>query len=437
MTTRLLAAAGLALGLLPSFAYAQGAAAPAVINDGDTAWILTSTALVLFMTLPGLALFYGGLVRARNVLSVLLQCFVIACLVSVLWTAVGYSIAFGDGGSLNAWFGGFDKVFLSGVGLEAIYPAQTIPETLFFMYQLTFAVITPALIVGAFVERMRFGAMLAFTALWSILVYAPVAHWVWGGGWLAVMGVRDFAGGIVVHLTCGVSALVAAKVIGARSGFPLHIEPPHSPGMCFIGAAMLWVGWFGFNAGSALAANGNAAMAMTVTHISAAVAALTWTCIEMIRYGKATLVGAVTGMVAGLATITPASGFVGPAGGMILGLVSGIVCFWFTGFIKQRLRLDDSLDVFAIHGVGGILGSILVSVLADAAFNGLGQATGVDMVGQLKTQLIALAAVGAWTAVITFVSLKVIAIFTPLRVGIEAEREGLDIVLHGEKNYDY
>jgi Amt family ammonium transporter len=430
MSKRTSIVAGLLLGLLPTVAWAQ---APK-LSDGDTAWLLTATALVLFMTLPGLALFYAGLVRAKNVLSVLVQCFAIACLASVIWYVAGYSIAFGDGGSLNAWFGGFGKVLLAGVTVDSL--SGTIPEPLFFMFQMTFAIITPALIIGAFVERMRFGAMMIFTLLWSLLVYAPVTHWVWGGGWLGEMGARDFAGGIVVHLTCGISALVAAKVIGPRTGFPAT-EPPHSPGMCFVGAAMLWVGWFGFNAGSALAANGSAAMAMTVTHISAAVAALTWMVIELVKYGKPTLIGAVTGMVAGLATITPASGFVGPLGALILGVSAGGICFWFTSFIKQRLKIDDSLDVFAIHGVGGILGSILVSFLALPLFGGLGAAEGLDGMGQLMVQLTALGSVAAWSIVITYVSLKIAAIGGGLRVDSDTEREGLDVVVHGEQGYDY
>jgi Amt family ammonium transporter len=434
--TAILFVAGLLAGLLPDVTYAQTATAAPAVNSGDTAWMLVSTALVLFMTLPGLALFYGGLVRAKNVLSVLLHCFIIACVVSVVWLVAGYSLAFGDGGSLNDWIGGLDKAFLAGVGLDSVATGQTIPETLFFMYQMTFAIITPALIIGAFAERMRFGPMVIFTALWSLLVYAPVAHWVWGGGWLAQMGVRDFAGGIVVHLTCGASALVAAKLIGPRDGFP-HVEPPHRPGMCFTGAAMLWVGWFGFNAGSALAANASAAMAMTVTHIAAVVAALTWTSIELVRYKKATLVGGVTGLVAGLASVTPTSGFIGPMGAVVIGVVAGVVCFSLVSFVKQRLKLDDSLDVFAIHGVGGILGTILVSYLATSAFGGLGEAPTLDAFGQLKVQLTALVAVGAWTVVLSTLILKGIAGVEALRVRRESEREGLDITQHGEKGYDY
>jgi len=421
------AAAGV-LFLLPAAAHA------AEIDSGHTAWMLTSTALVLFMTLPGLALFYGGLVRARNVLSVLMQCFTIACLASVLWFAVGYSIAFGDGGSGNAYWGGLDKAFLAGVDLNSVW--GSIPESLFFMFQMTFAIITPALIVGAFVERIKFSAMLWFVAIWSVVVYAPITHWVWGGGWLAEMGVRDFAGGIVVHLSCGVSALVCAFLVGRRTGFPKTMMPPHSPGMCFIGAAMLWVGWFGFNAGSAGAADGAAAMAMTVTHIAAAVAALTWMGIEIVRYGKPTLIGIVTGMVAGLATITPASGFVGPTGALILGLAAGAICYWVTFTMKNRLHVDDSLDVFAIHGVGGLIGSILVSVLAAPAFGGLGLAEGMSIVGHLTVQLTAIAGVGLWTLIVSLVVLKVLDGVIGLRVTPEEETEGLDLRSHGERAYD-
>ena len=415
----------------PGIAQAQESA----IDSGSTAWLLTSTALVLFMTLPGLSLFYGGLVRARSVLSVLMQCFTIACLTSVLWYVVGYSIAFGDGGDLNPWYGGFSKAFLADVSLGSVN--GVIPESLHFMFQMTFAIITPALIVGAFVERMKFSAMLWFVAVWSVLVYAPITHWVWAeGGWLQAMGVRDFAGGLVVHLSCGISALVAAVVVGRRGGFPRSLSPPHNPGMCFTGAAMLWVGWFGFNAGSALAADANAAMAMTVTHISAATAALTWMFIEMVRYGKPTLVGIVTGMVAGLATITPASGFVGPLGAFILGLLAGMICYWATAIMKNRFRVDDSLDVFAIHGVGGMLGSLLVAGLALPFFGGLGLAEGIGVGRQLFVQLSGILGVGAWCVVVSFVALKAIDALVGLRVGEEEETEGLDLVTHGEKAYD-
>ncbi len=344
--------------LAPSPAFAEEAA----VNGANTAWILTSTALVLFMTLPGLALFYAGLVRSENVLSVLMHCFSIACLMSVLWVVCAYSIAFGDGGAANEWYGGFGKVLLAGVGLDAV--SGDLPESLFMMFQMTFAIITPALIVGAYVERIKFSAVLLFSGIWLVLVYAPVTHWIWGGGWLADLGVMDFAGGLVVHATAGVTALVLAILLGGRKGFPGVVKPPHSPGITMIGAAMLWVGWFGFNAGSALAADANAAMAMTATHISAATASLTWMAIEWIK----------TGMVAGLATITPASGFVGPAGALAIGFAAGLVCSWTLTFIKQAVKIDDSLDVFAVHGVGGILGILLTAVFAAPKLGGLGLA---------------------------------------------------------------
>ena len=329
-------------------------ASPVFADDGisgaDTAWIMTATALVLFMTLPGLSLFYGGLVRSKNVLSVLMQCFAIACLMSILWMVVGYSLAFGDGGSMNAFIGGFDNVLLAGIGEGTA--SGTIPESVFALFQMTFAVITPALIVGGFAERMRFSAVLLFCAAWLILVYAPICHWVWGGGWLSERGVMDFAGGTVVHITAGVAALVAAIVLGNRRGFPQQAMPPHNMTLTVMGAGMLWVGWFGFNGGSALAANGDAGMAMLVTHISAATGAFTWMVMERIRFGKASALGIVTGMVAGLGTITPASGYVGPGGALIIGLSAGVVCFYATIYIKQRLKIDDSLDVFPVHGVG-------------------------------------------------------------------------------------
>ncbi len=408
-------------------------AGEAVLSAGNTAWILTSTALVLFMTLPGLALFYGGLVRAENVLSVLMHCFAIACLVSVLWVVCAYSIAFGDGGAANQWYGGFGKAFLSGVGLDAM--SGDIPESLFVMFQMTFAVITPALIVGAYPERIKFSAVLLFSGFWLLLVYAPVTHWIWGGGWLAELGVRDFAGGLVVHATAGISALVLAIALGGRKGFPGEVKPPHSPGITMMGAAMLWVGWFGFNAGSALAANGNAAMAMTVTHISAATAALTWMAIEWVKYGKPSLIGIVTGMVAGLATITPASGYVGPLGGLAIGFAAGLVCSWAVTFIKQKVRIDDSLDVFAVHGVGGLRGILLTAVFASTQFGGLGLAEGVTILDQLWIQLIGSAAVIGWTGVVSVVLVLVLKATIGLRVSDQEEREGLDITTHGERGY--
>ena len=420
------------LCLLSSSALAQDSAAA---SGGDTAWLLTSTALVLFMTLPGLALFYGGLVRAQAVLSVLMHCFSIACLASVLWLAFVYSLAFGDGGAVNAVIGGLEKSFLAGVGTETL--SGTIPESLFFMFQMTFAIITPALIVGAYPERITFAAVLLFSGIWLILVYAPVAHWIWGGGWLADLGVRDFAGGLVVHVTAGVSALVLATVLGGRRGFPRELRPPHSPGMTMTGAAMLWVGWFGFNAGSALAADGAAAMAMTVTHISAATATLVWIVVEWVKYGKPSLIGAVTGMVAGLASITPASGYVGPAGGLIIGLAGGLICFWGVTFIKQRLKIDDSLDVFAVHGIGGALGTLLTAFLASEVFGGLGLAEGTSAGAQFGVQLLGVVAVAAWAAVATFVLAKVLNLVVPLRVSVEDEVEGLDLVAHGESAYEH
>ncbi len=404
------------------------------LSGGDTAWILTSTALVLFMTLPGLALFYGGLVRSNSVLSVLMHCFAICCVASIVWLAVGYSLAFGDGGGANAVIGGLGKAFLAGIGPDTL--SGSIPETVFFEFQMTFAIITPALIVGAYPERVTFPAVLFFSAVWLIVVYAPVTHWVWGGGWLAEMGVMDFAGGIVVHVTAGVSALVFAKMLGGRRGFPDQVRPPHSPGMTMTGAAMLWVGWFGFNAGSALAADGNAGMAMVVTHISAAAASLSWAAVEWIKFGKPSLIGIVTGTIAGLATITPASGFVGPVGALIIGVVAGIVCQWMTTWIKQKIKIDDSLDVFAVHGVGGALGTILVSFLALSTFQGLGLAEGMTVGKQLGVQATGVVAVAAWSAIATFVIVKIASGMFGLRVPDEDEIEGLDITSHGERGYD-
>jgi len=400
------------------------------MEGADTAWILTSTALVLFMTLPGLALFYAGLVRSQNVLSVLMNCFAIAATVSILWFVVAYSIAFGDG---NAWWGGLGKSFLAGVGVDTV--SGTIPESLFFMFQMTFAIITPALIVGAYPERIHFSFVIAFTLVWVLLVYAPVVHWVWGGGFLAEMGLIDFAGGIVVHVTAGVSALVLAMMLGPRRGFPHDVQPPHNPGMTMIGASMLWVGWFGFNAGSALAADGSATMAMTVTHLSAAAGAIAWSVMELIRYRKASLVGAVTGMVAGLATITPASGSVGPVGGMLLGLAGGVVCYSMTQLIKQRLKIDDSLDVFAVHGIGGALGSLLAAFFVASALGGRGLADGMTMGSQLGVQAFGIVLVAIWSGVLTFIIVKVLKMFCKFRVDEETEVQGLDLAMHGERGY--
>lgn len=400
------------------------------LDSGDTAWILTSTALVLFMTLPGLALFYGGLVRSKNVLSVLMQCFVIACIVSIIWVVYGYSLAFSEGG---AWIGGLSNLFLGEVTRESM--TGTLPETVFVMFQMTFAIITPALVIGGFAERMKFSSMLLFSIFWVSLVYFPVCHWVWGGGWLAEKGLLDFAGGTVVHITAGVGAIVAAMVMGKRNGFPTTPMMPHNMTMTVTGACMLWVGWFGFNAGSAVAANGDAGMAMLVTHISAACGAFTWAVMEWIKYGKASALGTVTGMVAGLGTITPASGFVGPGGALVIGVSAGIVCFLATGFIKRRLMIDDSLDVFPVHGVGGSLGTLLAGVFAAVSLGGSGYAEGMNMGSQVGVQLIGIIATIAWTAIITFVILKVVDAITGLRVSEEDETQGLDITQHDERGY--
>ena len=416
---------------LPDVALAQDSAK---FSGADTAWVMTATALVLFMTIPALALFYGGLVRSRNVLSVLMHCFVICCIASVVWLAVGYSLAFSDGGEANQYIGGLSKAFLSGVGTDTL--SGTIPEIVFFMFQMTFAIITPALIVGAYPERISFLGMLLFSVFWLLLVYVPVTHWIWGGGWLAKMGVMDFAGGLVVHLTAGVSALVVAVMIGSRRGFPREINPPHNPGFVMIGAAMLWVGWFGFNGGSALGANGSAGMAIAVTHISAAVASLTWMMIEWIKHGKPSLVGFVTGTIAGLATITPASGFVGPMGAVILGFVAAPICYGMVHVIKQRFQIDDSLDVFAVHGVGGLTGTIMVAFLALPSFGGLGLAKSVTASHQLWVQFVGAAATAAWAIVASVVIIWIIRLVTPMRVSEEDETEGLDITSHGERGYN-
>ena len=407
------------------------------LNAANTSWILTSTALVLFMTIPGLSLFYGGLVRSKNVLSVLMQCFAITCLASIIWFAFGYSLAFGDGGSMNAYIGNLDNIFLGNLTEDSM--AGDIPESVFAMFQMTFAIITPALIVGAFAERMRFSAMLLFSGLWLVLVYAPITHWVWGGGWLGEMGLLDFAGGTVVHITAGVGALVAALVLGNRKGFPRQAMPPHNLTMTVTGAGMLWVGWFGFNGGSALAANGDAGMAMLVTHISAAAGSLSWMMMEWTKHGKPSVLGIVTGMVAGLGTITPASGFVGPAGALVIGFSAGIICYYATQAIKQRFQIDDSLDVFPVHGVGGILGTLLAGVFASDAlgvFSGQGYNEGMDMVSQVSVQLIGIVATFTYTAVVTYVLLKLVDKLLVLRVDEESEMRGLDLVQHDERGYD-
>jgi Amt family ammonium transporter len=419
-----------ALLCLPIPAMAQEPA----ISTGDTAWMLSATALVLFMTLPGLALFYGGLVRTKNVLSVLMQCFAITCVVTLLWVAGGYSLALGGAGS--GFIGDLSKAMFAGVGEGAI--SGTIPESLFAMYQMTFAIITPALVVGGFAERIKFSAMLLFSALWLMLVYVPVAHWVWAAdGWLFKKGLLDFAGGTVVHITAGVAALVAALTLGKRQGFPTTPMLPHNLTMTVTGAGMLWVGWFGFNAGSALAANGNAAMAMLVTHISAAAGALSWSVAEWVKYGKPSVLGVVTGMVAGLGTITPASGFVGPGGAMIIGLTAGILCFVMTNSLKRVLNVDDSLDVFPVHGVGGILGTLSAGVFASDAlgvFSGQGYAEGMNMGAQLGVQAIGVLATIGYTAVVTFILFKLVGLVTGLRVSGEEEQIGLDQVSHNERD---
>ena len=401
-----------------------------MLDTGNTAWILTSTALVLFMTLPGLALFYAGLVKSKNILSVLMQCIAIACLASLIWLGVGYSMAFSEG---SQWVGGLQKAFLSGVERGSL--SGDIPETVFFMFQMTFAIITPALMVGAYVERIKFSAVLLFSGLWLVAVYAPITHWIWGGGWLAERGILDYAGGLVVHLTAGISALVLAAALGPRKGFPDQVDPPHNPALVMIGAAMLWVGWFGFNAGSALAANEDAGMAMLVTHISAATASIVWMTIDWIKFGKPTLIGLVTGTIAGLASITPASGFVGPIGGLVIGFSAGIICYILVSFVKSSLRIDDSLDVFAVHGAGGVLGIILVSFLADTRFGGVGYADGMDSVSQLSVQGIGIAAVLAWSVIASMIIILIVKSTTGLRVDPTVEEEGLDISTHGETNY--
>jgi len=418
--------------LMPSIAWAE----EAQLNGANTSWILTSTALVLLMTLPGLALFYGGLVRKKNVLSILMQCFAIGSISSILWLVVGYSLAFGEG---NAFIGDFSKVMMNGIGKDVL--SGDIPESLFMLFQMTFAVITPSLIIGGFAERMKFSAVLLFSAFWLLAVYVPVTHWVWGGGWLQQMGVFDFAGGIVVHITAGTAALVAAMVVGPRRGFPKTPMVPHNLTMTVTGAGMLWVGWFGFNGGSALTASGDASMAMLVTHISAAAGTLTWAAIEWKKFGKASVLGAVTGMVAGLGTITPASGFVGPGGALVIGISAGVVCFYATVYIKQKLKIDDSLDVFPVHGVGGILGTLLVGVFSATslgAFSGFGFAEGIATMGeQVGVQLIGIISTFIYTAVVTYILLKLVGLMTSgLRVSEEQEVNGLDQSEHEETGYN-
>ena len=402
------------------------------LNGANTAWILTSTALVLFMTIPGLSLFYAGLVRVKNVLSVLLQCFALTCLVSILWLIAGYSLAFSEG---NMFIGGLSNFMMGGIQESTMN--GDIPDSVFAMFQLTFAIITLALIVGGFAERMRFSSMLLFSALWLFAVYVPVTHWVWGGGWLGEMGLLDFAGGTVVHITAGVAALMAAIVMGSRRGFPDTPMTPHNMTMSVTGAGMLWVGWFGFNGGSALAANGDAGMAMLVTHISAAAGAFTWMCVEWFRFGKPSALGAVTGMVAGLGTITPASGFVGPAGALIIGISAGFVCFSATMWLKRVLKIDDSLDVFPVHAVGGALGTVLAGIFASNSlgiFSGQGDGAGIGE--QLVIQLMGVASVAVYTAVVSYILFRIVDAIIGLRVSEDEETEGLDLNQHNERGYD-
>ena len=400
------------------------------MDSGNTAWILTSTALVLFMTMPGLALFYGGLVRSQNILSVLMQCFAIACLASFAWLFMAYSIAFSEG---SPYFGDLSQMFLMNMARDSL--SGDIPESAFFMFQMTFAIITPALIVGAYPERIKFSFVIAFSFLWILFVYAPVTHWIWGGGWLAEMGVLDFAGGLVVHLTAGTTALILAFLLGPRKGFPNQIKPPHNPGLTMMGACMLWVGWFGFNGGSALAANQDAGMAILVTHISASVASLVWMFIEWIKFGKPSLVGIVTGSIAGLASITPASGFVGPIGAVIIGLVSGYLCYVAVGFVKNALKIDDSLDVFAVHGLGGTLGILLLPFLIGSNLGGVGLSEGQTVMSFFNTQLTGTISVLIFTAIMTVIIALILRSFFGLRVDDDQIEEGLDLSSHGQSGY--
>ncbi|MFM9851248.1 MAG: ammonium transporter [Sphingomonadaceae bacterium] len=406
---------------------------PEIVSDsGDTAWLLTASALVLLMTIPGLALFYGGLVRAKNVLSILMQCFAITCTVSLLWAIVGYSLVFGEG---SPWLGGFGNAFLS--GLTDLRADTTVPESAFVLFQMTFAIITPALVIGAFAERIRFGWVVGFSLLWTLLVYVPVAHWIWGGGWLADLGVQDFAGGIVVHTTAGVAALILARMIQPRKGFNKAMLIPHSPALTMTGAGLLWVGWFGFNGGSALAASDDAATAILNTHFAACAAALIWIMIESIRIGKPTAIGIVTGAIAGLATVTPAAGFVGPAGAIMLGLIGGAVCFFTVHIVKQTLSIDDSLDVFAVHGVGGIVGSLLFPLFILPVLGGGGFEEGTSLARQLVTQALGVGAVIGWTALVTFAIAFILSYAIPMRVDQEGEQDGLDLTSHGERGWEF
>ena len=416
--------AGGVLALAPLAARADS------LDTGDTAWMLTATALVLLMTLPGVALFYGGLVRARNVLSVMMQCLAVAALATVLWTVYGYSLAFGDGG----WFtGGFDKAFFAGVERGAL--AGTVPESVFAMFQLTFAIITPALVFGGVAERLKFSSMLWFSGLWLTLVYFPVAHWVWGGGWLGELGVLDYAGGTVVHVNAGVAALMAALVVGRRRGFPATPMLPHNLVFTIAGASLLWVGWFGFNAGSALAANGDAGMAMLTTQVAASASALAWMTTEWLRFGKPSALGAATGVVAGLVAITPASGFVGPAGALLVGIAAGAACFWATFLLKRRFEVDDSLDVFSVHGIGGMVGALLTGLFA-GVLGGTGYSEGMNVLTQLGVQFLGVAATVIWCAIVSWFLLKILDMSLGLRVEEDQEAQGLDLTEHGETSYN-
>lgn len=401
------------------------------MDTGNTAWIITSTALVLFMTLPGLALFYAGLVRASNILSVLMHCFTIACVSSIAWLVIAYSIAFSGNG---AYVGDLGNLFLANLSRDSM--AGDIPESVFFMFQMTFAIITPALIVGAYPERIKFSFVVVFSLLWVILIYAPIVHWIWAeGGWLFEMGLRDFAGGLVVHLTAGITALVIAFFLGPRDGFPNSVQPPHNPGLTMMGACMLWVGWFGFNGGSALAANGDAGMAILVTHISAATATIVWIVIEKVKFGKSSLVGAVTGCIAGLASITPASGSVGPMGGLVIGLIAGVVCYYMVNVVKDNFKIDDSLDVFAVHGIGGLLGILLIPFLTSESYGGIGYDEGSGFSDLMTTQIIGAVSVGLFTLIGSVILLLITKSIFGLRVTDDSQEEGLDIAEHGQSGY--
>ena len=401
------------------------------MDTGNTAWIITSTALVLFMTLPGLALFYAGLVRASNILSVLMHCFTIACVSSIAWLVIAYSIAFSGNG---AYVGDLGNLFLANLSRDSM--AGDIPESVFFMFQMTFAIITPALIVGAYPERIKFSFVVVFSLLWVILIYAPVVHWIWAeGGWLFEMGLRDFAGGLVVHLTAGITALVIAFFLGPRDGFPNSVQPPHNPGLTMMGACMLWVGWFGFNGGSALAANGDAGMAILVTHISAATATIVWIVIEKVKFGKSSLVGAVTGCIAGLASITPASGSVGPMGGLVIGLIAGVVCYYMVNVVKDNFKIDDSLDVFAVHGIGGLLGILLIPFLTSESYGGIGYDEGSGFSDLMTTQIIGAVSVGLFALIGSVILLLITKSIFGLRVTDDSQEEGLDIAEHGQSGY--